>query len=579
MVGMLLQRDLFRLRLYISCLCVILLSFLFLARIPYYEVFHATFNQMIFNTLHEDLYALLETTLKQYQLVPRSLGAIAVASCFCYLMLWLLKSQQPLVFPFRYIQNVRNRALRSIFLAGFVIFAIFVRFGGSLTYAYSIHWENSAVTRDNFLNEAILDDMQAIYRAYSQNTHLQRAMGLNVNSETIRDYGNLLADKAVGGNTINQYLKREASGPVIQKPRHIFLIVGESYANWPLWPRYKELNIANGLKSIIERDDSAYVPTFLPAGSGTITSINGIVTGLEEVNLSPNYQPESYKGVYETALAPQLKKLGYETHFWYGGFYSWQRLKDFTLAQGFEQFHAANDFAEKVGNAWGVVDRILFNALQSDFKNQHSSFHLILTTSNHPPYTIDPRKEGFQSGEIGGLPPQIKLNDEWVNKLGHFWYADKHIATFITTMRQRYPDALFIITADHSDRMSLESNPDLFTRYSIPLVLHGQGIHKNILPQHAAGSHIDILPTIMELIAPKGFVYYSMGNSLTSSKSYGANHELWITSNAIGKIGNNSGEPHMFAKNAEVLAPSEIEQAVEARRALSWWRIMRGNTF
>ena len=45
-------------------------------------------------------------------------------------------------------------------------------FGGSLGWQTAVNWENAGVTKDEFLNEAILDNVQAIYRAYNLNERM-----------------------------------------------------------------------------------------------------------------------------------------------------------------------------------------------------------------------------------------------------------------------------------------------------------------------------------------------------------------------------------------------------------------------
>ena len=65
---------------------------------------------------------------------------------------------------------------------------IFSRFGGSLTYGNSIHYENYTISRDEFLNEAILDDVQALYRAYIIHARLQEGKGLHVEASKMGEY-------------------------------------------------------------------------------------------------------------------------------------------------------------------------------------------------------------------------------------------------------------------------------------------------------------------------------------------------------------------------------------------------------
>lgn len=562
-----------KIRYYLGCCYAALLTLLFHARIPYYQEFHSAFDQFVFNAFKDDTGALFITLVKQYQL-PTRLFSVLILSFLLSKVLKAFLSTKNFSSPY-FSHFSRNLIFRTAVIVMIAAFMIFVRFGGSFTYAKSIHWENAAVLRDSFLNEAILDDVQALYRAYISYDRLRSAKGLDIKQDKIGEYGALLAGRQITAASIDEYLRKEASGPKIEKPRHIFIIIGESYAEWPLLDKYKGLNIANGLKNIASKDNAATAAAFLPAGSGTAQAVNGIITGLAEVNLYPNYQPESYKKPYATAIAAQMKKLGYTTFFWYGGFSSWQKIKDIALAQGFDYFYGCNDLQAGSGNSWGMEDRYFLTAVADKITDDRPTFHVILTTSNHPPYTVNLAQEGFDESIITGVPDSFKSEKDWKEKLGHFWYADKAIANFIHTVTTKHPDSLFAITGDHADRMNIEPSPSLFERYAVPFILYGKGVNKSLIPDNAAGTHLSIAPTLIELIAPKGFEYYSLNESLTKGNTIGANHNLWVDSTTIGKIDSDTAEPipGALAKSPNT---EKIKQFTDAIRALSWWRIKNG---
>jgi phosphoglycerol transferase MdoB-like AlkP superfamily enzyme len=568
-----------RIRAWIGYAYIVVLSILFYARIPYYEQFHMAFNEFLFNTFNDDVKALFYTFVQQYNLVSRLTMAAVTAWVLCRLLHRWLQTGTVVMPPFsrkRYTVMARTAVLFAV-----VFLMIFSWFGGSLTYAYDITWENSGVTRDSLLNEAILDDVQALYRAYVLHERLRASNGITIDEERLAQYGARLAGKPVDTRNVDDYMKKQAQGPHIKKPLHIFLIISESYANWALQPPYKDLNIANGLKSIIAEDHAAYVQTFLPNGMGTIAGVSGIVTGMPEVNMYVNYQAETYNGPYASAIAPQLKKLGYRTRFWYAGPDSWERIKEYTLAQGFDEFHSYGEIASKGGNVWGCDDKYLFDAVESGFAGDIPTFDVILTVSNHAPYTVDLAEEGFDPDNVaGGLPDKLKGDSEFIKKLGHFWYADKELAGFVRTMYKQYPDSLFMITGDHADRLNIETNPDLYTRYAIPFVVYGRGVTKQLFPPDAAGSHINITPTLIELIAPAGFTYYSAGGSLTLGNRLGFNYGFWITGSHIGKIDTEDAQALPGAKQGlDAAALDEMHDDIDASRAVSWWRIKNGRFF
>jgi phosphoglycerol transferase MdoB-like AlkP superfamily enzyme len=572
------QANLNKLRWWLGYIYITFLAILFQARIPYYEQFHSGFNQFIFNTFRDDGQALFDTFVQQYHLF----GRLALAFFMSLLLGWGLKrwlNTGTISLPER-SSWWANLCVRTTVIVIMAMFMVFVRFGGSFAYPKSVHWENCAVSHDDFLNEAILDDVQALYRAYSINERMKNAKGINIDVDHIRQYGQHLAGQNIESTDIEAYLEKYAQGAKIPKPKHIFIILGESQAAWPLMPQYANLHVADGLKGLMNQDNAISIPAFLPNGPFTPMAITGVVTGLAEVNLYPNYEPESYKEPYITSIAPQLKRLGYRTSFWYGGYSSWERIKDFVMAQGFDEFHAFDELKQESGNVWGADDKLLFQTLQEKFQDEQPTVHVIMTVSNHAPYTVDLQSEGFPEEKVRKeLPEYARDNKSLLKQLGHYWYADRCISQFVHAMYDKYPDSLFMITGDHADRMNIEPNPELFTRYAVPLVIYGQGVNKQLLPDKIAGNHIHILPTLFELIAPLGFKYYSVGQSLTRGNNIGVNHLLWITHETIGKLDSAATVPVPYAESSIQVKRESVQPDFEAMQAISWWRIKNGRYF
>ena len=109
-------------------------------------------------------------------------------------------------------------------------------------------------------------------------------------------------------------------------------------------------------------------------------------------------------------------------------------------------------------------------------------------------------------------------------QLGGIWYADHAQVEFVLRMREKYPDALFIVTGDHAGGLV---SPQLLHEAGL-LPRQYYNLREIRMPtfamQHpelrqemfgsSMGTHMHILPTLMELIAPAGFKYYSLFPSL-----------------------------------------------------------------
>lgn len=557
-----------------AAFALIVLSFLFQTRIPYYKEFHNAFDPFIFNTMHDDVLAIADTAIKTYGALWRIPLALFLGLLFSYLLFYWLK-----------IALLLNKfwvcADRKILFATIIFipwFAVFMRYGGSLTYDGSIYWKNCARLSQHLLNEAVLDDVQALYKAsrifkyFLKNTE-------NMTSAQVREAAAVLTGKPYTENSILPLLEKKTKGfNYIGKPRHIFVIVAETYMLWPLWDKYENLNIANGIKALSKEKNALLIENFLPASNGTMFGLASVLLGLPELNL---YTANRARTPYITALSVQLNKLGYENRFFYGGYPSWENVSELCLNQQFHKSYFMASFGNNLPhNAWGIEDKYFFNGIKEKFSDDKPSFNLILTSSNHPPYSIDMDKEqDVPSAEYFAkiLPENYPAKDEFITKLRNFFYSDKHITAFIKDMYAKYPDSLFIMTGDHADRYTLNSSPQDFERRAVPLLLFGKGINKANFQGSYIGSHMDIAPTLLELILPRGSVYYALGNNIFDGNKTALHSYNFLYKNAIGELSSDKTES-IDGKN--VPPAEEIKEAkakLEAKCKIAWQYIVKGS--
>ena len=572
-----------RLRFCWSGLAALVFAVLFQARFPFYRQFQTSFNMQVAAGLNDDAAVLAEMMLREYGLLWRLCIALLLTAVSLYVLRSLLLVRRTYALP-----ALRSGVQRAVFSLGLLfLFAaafVFVRFGGSFTYAGGVNWENAGVTSDAFLNECILDDGQALYRVRSMHKRLKSGDIVGVDKEHVR----ALAVEAAGhaelsADTLTPYLTRTAQGARVPKPRHIFIVLGETYAQWPMLETYAALHAADGIKGLIREPNAYYSRRFMPNGDFTSIAITGLVTGLSEVNQHVNYVARSLREAYPTAMAPQFKRLGYAVDFWYGGVPSWEGMDRFSIAQGFDHFYGYPDFhAEKV-NAWGTSDEQLFSALFQHLADEPPTVHLIMTVSNHPPYNIDVAAEGFDlaraRAETAQLP-NVDDPDQLALELGHYWYMDKIVTQFVHETMKKYPDSLFVITGDHAVRMNPSRTPTMYEYQSIPFVLYGQGVTPAVLAPDVVGGHTNIVPTLIELIAPAGFSYVSIAPSLTENNMGAAfNRDYFLTRSVMGHV--NTKETELLPGAAEedpAAAYDLLQRRMTILRTLSWQLIEHGDS-
>lgn len=564
-----------RWRLIWGSICLVGLSFLFQTRIPYYHEFHSAFSPFIFNTFNDDVLAIIKTAIMQYNAISRVLLGLCIAIFLCWGYKKVLRASYFIKFP-NFFNIYRKSVVFGIIIL-LIPFAVFVRKGGSFTYNGSIYWKNAARMSQHLLNEAILDDIQALYKASRIHKQLAKGADSLSSKQVRRSVSRLQNISAYSEKDLLPFLKQHSKGSLKEKPTHIFVIVAETYMLWPLLERYSNLPISKGMRKIINESDSIFIKHFLPASDGTMFGLTSVLLGLPEVGLVTANR-ESAQKPYETALSVQLAKYGYATRFFYGGFPSWENVGSFMKNQQIDETFFYSDFGRS-GGGWGIPDKEFLLGVQNKIGDK-PSFNLILTSSNHPPYTVDISKQRNLTPvrELKRyIPKSISNQDLFLQRLQHFEYADQCLADFVEIMKKKYPKSLFFIVGDHASRWTLDTNPSLYERISVPLVITGNGIKKEMLPTDAAGSQMDIAATLLNLVLPKGSVYYALGKDLLTSQKIGLHAHYWMNKDVIGDLSEDAIETLPGRKNE--LSPekrSYIRQKMKDIQTVARWRILHG---
>ena len=121
-------------------------------------------------------------------------------------------------------------------------------------------------------------------------------------------------------------------------------------------------------------------------------------------------------------------------------------------------------------------------------------------------------------------------------------YADDALCRFIAQMQAAYPDSLFVVTGDHAGGIlplgngELERTEPLLREQIMPAFsMHHPALTAEHLAHNTIGGHMNILPTLIELIAPKGFPYYAVDKSLTESLERVVTPYAWLTQTRVGR--------------------------------------------
>ena len=552
------------------CLSAIILP----ANYIFFLEFKDNFNQWIFGVIYDDFGAVLESAWSEYPLAIMAILTVAVTAAFIWISLKFIK--RPVTM--RTISGSNITALASrvlITLVMVMLFAFCIR--GSVG-SRPVQRKDAGITPDLFLNKLVLNPYYALKYTVQEHLKLNSVSGIEeyLPDRNIEKAAMLFFEKDEPLQDLDAYMKKHTKGHGNIRPEHIFVIVMESMDSWSLLEKYSSLNLLPNLKQLGEQ--GVLVKGFLPSGHGTMPSLAAVISGLPAVGVFTNYQ-KSASRPFPTSIAPHFKRLGYETNLFYGGYLSWERLGDFSKAQGFDSIYGGGNMSAWSNNEWGVEDHALFEFILKTLEANIPSFNLVMSTSYHPPYDLPVYEHGFPYHEIPEALSQEYDTGISPHIFGHLWYADKMLGEFVRKVEEQCPNPLFAVTGDHWSRRFLNSKPTQYESSSVPLLLYGENVLKNInLKTTVAGCHLDIMPTLLELSAPPGFEYHSMGTDLldTTRRQLGFSDRGGITTNYIVGDKSKAEQLPFSGNNSEEPDITEIRALHNAWNGIGWWRIMNG---
>lgn len=538
-----------------------------LVTLNYYREYNDQFNHFLFLALYDDMTAVFQTIITDFNPIVNLVSISIIIS----LGIVVLKHFETKTTLYKGLSRITKRPAKIIL----ILLAVFLMVS-CLRASFStlpIRRYYASITLDPFLNKTIVNPFRQLTYAIEDFNSKNRIDSHN----PFLPIGQII--DTLNTERISDVLRKKSQGPVISKPKQIFLVVMESFDAWPLMDRYQHLNLAPQLRAI--QDKGLRFDNFLPASNSTMNSFVTVTTGIPYSGVSLG-NIGATDPTYSTSIFKQFKALGYKVNFFTGGYLSWQNIGNFTTNQGADAIYGGPNTL-KPCDFWGTSDENIFEFILETLDSEENSLNVILTTSYHPPYQMDIKAEGFPYASIEDFKDvaQDLYKDGMRHiELGHLWYSDKALGNFVKKAELQFPTALFAFTGDHFGRRFINSNPTLYEKSSVPFILYNSEIKPEI--NHRPGSHIDILPTLIELVAPKDFEYYSFGTSLFDSKeeNLGIGFETIISNSAIELL-SEDGTVQSFdlkSNKLKINRESTYKSDYNKLMGLGWHFVVKGDT-
>lgn len=239
-------------------------------------------------------------------------------------------------------------------------------------------------------------------------------------------------------------------------------------------------------------------------GRRSIDGIPAILASMPEL-MNEAFITSPYASQPFTSLANTLGNEGYSTSFFHGGRNGTMGFDGFTRSAGFTKYIGLTEYTgdqSDYDGHWGIRDRPFLQFFAQELSKEQQPFlSAVFTLSSHHPYELPPAEMERFTGGTQKIHPTLR-------------YADDALRDFFATARQQpwFNNTLFVITADHTadiDRDGQHYNKA--TDYWVPLLYYMPG-HVLPMQQPRVTQHIDILPTVLDLLGyPAPF--FSFGHS------------------------------------------------------------------
>lgn len=350
-------------------------------------------------------------------------------------------------------------------------------------------YKQSEFSNNTVSNEVAANGIFNLFYAYSNNEIDYDRFYKKEDTKTVRkNIKNMLNDEYVAKlYSKNDFLRLiKYNQPEIKK--NVIIISMESMSADYMGIFGNQQNLTPNLDSLANNGLSF---TNLYA-TGTRT-----VRGLEAISLSIPPTPgqsiirrEGNENLFSIGYV--FKKKGYDTKFIYGGHGYFDNMNYFFSHNNFDVIDRTDfkDNEVEFSNVWGVCDEDLFKKTISEadisYKNNTHFMSLVMTTSNHRPYT-------YPEGRID-IPSQSG------GRIGGVKYADYSVGKLVELAKQKpwFKDTIFVFVADHT--AGAGGKTELAAgKYHIPMIFYSPDFIKPQKFENIA-SQIDLAPILLGLM-------------------------------------------------------------------------------
>ncbi len=249
--------------------------------------------------------------------------------------------------------------------------------------------------------------------------------------------------------------------------------------------------------------ESLYFQNGISNGKKSIEAVPAIVAGIPSLLDNP-YISSAYGNNRIESLPLILGKKGYVSGFYHGATNGSMKFDGFAAQAGFDGYFGRKEYNndDHFDKTWGILDEY-FNPWTAKKLSEYKKpfFATLFTLSSHHPYFIPAHMRG-----------KLKKGPEPICE--SISYGDYSLRKFFEEAKKQpwYENTVFVLCADHTPATESALYSQRTEMYKIPILFFHP--KKLIQPKKETRffQHIDILPTLLDLLNIETRVY-SLGNS------------------------------------------------------------------
>ena len=190
-----------------------------------------------------------------------------------------------------------------------------------------------------------------------------------------------------------------------------------------------------------------------------------------------------------SSLAECLRDEGYATAFFHGAPNGSMGFQAYARSAGFEQYFGMDEYdgIDAFDGTWAIWDEEFLQYYAQRMSQMPEPFMTtVFTASSHHPFRIPERYEGvFPQGDQP-IHPCLGYTDHALRKF--FAYAQQ---------QAWYENTLFVITADHTNQVSLPEYATAKGLFEVPIAFYSPQWSQGEVHEQSAVSQTDIMPSVL----------------------------------------------------------------------------------